>query len=114
MRVPSTVTTWMIGVYLSYVAWPRRAPYLTGRDSFQIIGHINVSRSIAPADPLSGAKLTVNGVDVVLPKNLVIQLPAAYFTAQQLFDNAQGVSKKYENPPALSDKFPPWRHLRSM
>ncbi|MBS0179289.1 MAG: hypothetical protein JSR20_11075 [Nitrospira sp.] len=108
MRVPSTVTTWMIGVLVLCGMASPRAALSQVVTPFQIIGHIQRFTLDSPADPLSGAKLTVNGVDVVLPKNLVIQLPAAYFTAQQLFDNAQGVSKKYgESGLALSDKFPP-------
>ena len=108
MRVPSTVTLWMIGVLVVVGMLPPRAAFSQTVTPFQIVGHIQRLTLDSPADPLSGAKLTVNGVEVVLPKNLVIQLPAAYFTAQQLFDKAQGVSKKYgEAGLALSDKFPP-------
>lgn len=108
MRVPSTVTLWMIGVLVVVGMLPPRAAFSQTVTPFQIVGHIQRLTLDSPADPLSGAKLTVNGVEVVLPKNLVIQLPAAYFTAQQLFDKAQGVSKKYgESGLALSDKFPP-------
>lgn len=98
MRVLSTVTLWMIGVLvLAGMTQPSDA-LSQAVTPFQIVGHIQRFTLDNPADPLSGAKLTVNGVDVVLPKNLVIQLPAAYFTAQQLFDKAQGVSKSMENP----------------
>lgn len=108
MRVPSTVTVWMIGVLVLLGIAPPRHALSQAVIPFQIVGHIQRLTLDSPADPLSGAKLTVNGVEVVLPKNLVIQLPAAYFTAQQLFDKAQGVSKKYgESGLALSDKFPP-------
>ncbi|MCE7976672.1 MAG: hypothetical protein DYH03_05865 [Nitrospira sp. NTP1] len=108
MRVPSTVTLWMIGVLVVVGMLPPRAAFSQTVTPFQVVGHIQRLTLDSPADPLSGAKLTVNGVEVVLPKNLVIQLPAAYFTAQQLFDKAQGVSKKYgESGLALSDKFPP-------
>ncbi|MBX3123030.1 MAG: hypothetical protein KF854_08120 [Nitrospira sp.] len=108
MRVPSTVTVWMIGVLVLLGIAPPRHALSQAVIPFHIVGHIQRLTLDSPADPLSGAKLTVNGVEVVLPKNLVIQLPAAYFTAQQLFDKAQGVSKKYgESGLALSDKFPP-------
>lgn len=82
MRVPSTVTTWMIGVLVLCGMASPRAALSQVVTPFQIIGHIQRFTLDSPADPLSGAKLTVNGVDVVLPKNLVIQLPAACFTAQ--------------------------------
>jgi hypothetical protein len=75
---------------------------------FQMVGHIQIFVLNTPADKFSAAKLRVNGIQVTIPKNLVIQLPAAYFTAQQLFENAQGVSKKYnESGLASNDKFPP-------
>lgn len=70
----------------------------------------------APTDPrlakntpvLSGALLVVNGITVTVPSNSVIKFPAAYFTPQQVFANAQGVSEKYqESGLALQDKVPP-------
>lgn len=75
---------------------------------FQLVGHIQSFSLDTPGDTFSAAKFTVNGIQVTIPRNLVIQLPAAYFTAQQLFENAQGVSKKYnESGLSLNDKFPP-------
>ncbi|GKS66221.1 hypothetical protein YTPLAS72_35250 [Nitrospira sp.] len=75
---------------------------------FQLVGHVQSFTLDDPIDHFSSAKLMVNGIQVTIPKNLVIQFPAAYFTAQQVFENAQGVSKKYsESGLALNDKFPP-------
>lgn len=108
MRVMNMLSAWIVSLLiLACVIEPPEA-FSQTVTPFQLVGHIQRFALDNPADPLSGAKLTVNGVEVLLPKNLVIQLPAAYFTAQQLFEAAQGVSKKYhESGLALSDKFPP-------
>ncbi|MDH4153660.1 MAG: hypothetical protein OEV01_07745 [Nitrospira sp.] len=75
---------------------------------FDLVGHIQKFTLDTPMDPFSAAKLTVNGIQVTIPRNLVIQFPAAYFTAQQVFENAQGVSKhNKESGLALGDKVPP-------
>ena len=47
---------------------------------FQLVGHIQSFSLDTPGDTFSAAKLTVNGIQVTIPRNLVIQLPAAYFT----------------------------------
>jgi len=75
---------------------------------FDLVGHIQKFTLDTPTDPFSAAKLTVNGIQVTIPRNLVIQFPAAYFTAQQVFENAQGISKKNkESGLALEDQKPP-------
>ncbi|MDH4083833.1 MAG: hypothetical protein OEV99_09210 [Nitrospira sp.] len=100
-----TVLGGMVALAVVMIALPANAQTVT---PFQLVGHIQAFTLDDPMDPFSSAKLTVNGIQVTIPKNLVIQLPAAYFTAQQLFETAQGVSKKYhESGLALADKFPP-------
>lgn len=75
---------------------------------FQLVGHIEKFTLDTPADTFSAAKLTVNGIQVTIPRNLVIQFPAAYLTAQQAFEKAQGVSKRNnESGLALNDQIPP-------
>lgn len=108
MRSSYTLPAWIVTCFILAGAMGPRPAVSQTVTPFQLVGHIQRFTLDSPADPLSGATLTVNGVDVVLPKNLVIQLPAAYFTAQQVFEKAQGVSKKYhESGLALNDKFPP-------
>lgn len=75
---------------------------------FDLVGHIQKFTLDDPNDQFSAAKLIVNGIQIIIPRNLVIQFPAAYFTAQQVFDNAQGMSKKNkESGLALEDQKPP-------
>lgn len=53
--------------------------------SFAIIGHIEKFTLAPPGDIRSRATVTVRGIDVILPSNLVITMPGGYLTAQQLF-----------------------------
>jgi hypothetical protein len=52
---------------------------------FALIGHIEKFTLDDPSSPTSSAVMRVRGIDVVLPRNLVITLPGGYLTAQQLF-----------------------------
>lgn len=52
---------------------------------FALIGHIEKFTLDDPASPTSSAVMRVRGIDVVLPRNLIITLPGGYLTAQQLF-----------------------------
>jgi hypothetical protein len=69
---------------------------------FQIVGHIEnfvldstVCPTVPPEPPVPaefiGARMTVNGISVVIPCHTVILMPAAYFTPRQLFDRVPGV-----------------------
>ena len=55
---------------------------------FSLIGHIEkFTEDIATAGTrLGGGTMTVNGVQVVIPKNTVLVMPAAYATMGQIFD----------------------------
>jgi hypothetical protein len=55
---------------------------------FQVIGHIQRFTLDTPGDLLSGAKITVNGTEVIIPRNLIIQMPATFLTAADIFDLA--------------------------
>ena len=52
---------------------------------FALIGHIEKFTLDAPGVLTSGAKVTVRGIDVVLPANLIITMPGGYLSAEQLF-----------------------------
>lgn len=65
---------------------------------FQMVGHIQsfvLDPIIGTACPASniGARMIVNGTEVIIPCHSVILLPAAYKTPLQLFDEAKGISK---------------------
>lgn len=53
---------------------------------FLLLGHIESLTVDDMTDPLSSARLKVHGVEVVLPKNLIIQMPARYLTAKDIVD----------------------------
>ena len=53
---------------------------------FQIIGHIEKFTEDSPGAILGSGKMTVNGIDVVIPKNTVLVFPASYQTMSQVFD----------------------------
>jgi hypothetical protein len=63
---------------------------------FQIIGHIQKFTLFTPADVatfcpgiaagLEGAKMTVNGVEVIIPCNTIVTMPATYLTLKDIFD----------------------------
>jgi hypothetical protein len=53
--------------------------------SFALIGHIEKFTLDTPGDKNSAAKITVRGIDVVLPRSLIITMPGGYVTAEQLF-----------------------------
>lgn len=73
---------------------------------FFLTGHIEAFTVDDLADPLSQAHMTVHGVEVLLPKNLIIQMPARYLTAKDIVDlNPAAVAG--ETGLALSDSTPP-------
>ena len=47
---------------------------------FLLTGHIEAFTVTDPTDPLSAGTMTVHGVEVVLPRNLIVQMPARYLT----------------------------------
>lgn len=53
---------------------------------FTLVGPIEAFTVDDMTDPLSPAKLTVHGVEAVLPANLIIQMPARYLTAKDIVD----------------------------
>lgn len=59
---------------------------------FEIIGHIQSFTLNTPGALFSGAKMTVNGIDVVIPSNTVVVMPAAYLTPQQIFTVGPGMA----------------------
>lgn len=98
----------------------------TSATPFSIVGHIenfclenqvtstgtcpsgDVNRPAVSNNPFIAARMMVNRTRIIIPANLVIQMPAAYKTPQEIFSQAQGVSKaNNESGLALEDKAPP-------
>ncbi len=53
---------------------------------FTIVGHIEKFTEDSPGAVLGSGKMTVNGIQVVIPKNTVLVFPASYQTVNQVFD----------------------------
>lgn len=68
------------------------APAMAQPVPFQIVGHIQRFTLDTPAALFSGARMTVNGIDVVIPTNTVVVMPAAYLTPQQIFTVGSGMA----------------------
>ena len=53
--------------------------------AFVMLGHVQALDVDNLADPLSAGALTLNGIPVVLPRNLYITMPGQYLTVNDLF-----------------------------
>ncbi len=58
---------------------------VTQHTPFTIVGYIQKFTLDTPGDPVSAAKMTVNGISVVIPSNTIVVMPATYLTPQDLF-----------------------------
>ncbi|MEN0075355.1 MAG: hypothetical protein AAGC69_13280 [Paracraurococcus sp.] len=118
MRVPSerrrrrTVRRRLAG--LALLGWlgtgggPAQAqPPLVPTTSFTLVGHIERFALDDAGDPLSAAVMTVRGVPVVLPRNLLITMPGRYMTARDLFRGPPDGAVLAESRLALADAAPP-------
>jgi hypothetical protein len=70
-----------IGLLMACSAGLRADP----NPSFNLIGHIENFTLDDTANPLSAAKLTVRGIPITLPANLLIVMPGQYLTAHDIF-----------------------------
>lgn len=78
------------GIPLSLPSAQVAAGVVTGT---RITGSIDLLELDDPTDVWSGGRMVVNGQVVVLPRNLILQLPANWLTLQQLFDQAPPEAK---------------------
>ncbi|HEU5430195.1 MAG TPA: hypothetical protein VFU81_00950, partial [Thermomicrobiales bacterium] len=89
-----------------------------GVTQFAITGYIESFTLNDPNDPLSGAQMRVNGTDVVVPKNLIVQMPTIFLTPFDIFclnpkapDGAKSGDLCIQAPPesglAMNDNQPP-------
>ena len=99
----ATVAAFTIGVA------PARAQFTpTPNPSFALIGHIEKFSLAAPSDTFSAATIRVRGIDVTLPKGLLITMPGRYITAQEIFLGPElKAPVKAESGLALMDPDPP-------
>ncbi len=72
----------MLMVYQQNFAKPTEAEPTT---AFNLIGYIQSFTLDELNNPLSAAKMNVNGVTVIVPQNLKIVMPGSYLTANDIF-----------------------------
>ena len=76
--------------------------------SFALTGHIEAFTLDTPNNPLGAASMTVRGIPVVLPRNLLITMPGRYMTAQEIFRGPLGApAAQPRSGLALLDPTPP-------
>jgi hypothetical protein len=86
-------------------AFAQPVPAADPPGAFTLIGHIERFTLLSPGVRTSAARVTVRGIDVLLPVNLIITMPGGYLSAEQLFRGRDFRSPS--NPPrsglALAD-----------
>ncbi|MGI8989917.1 MAG: hypothetical protein ACR2I2_10075 [Bryobacteraceae bacterium] len=64
---------------------------------FNLVGPIQTFTLDSPSDPLSGAKMKVNGITVTIPRNTILFFPARLLTPNDVFK-----FKPYDHPHAVA------------
>jgi PKD repeat protein len=80
LRTAASLVALLGSALLSSAQSPATGAFLTGRIDLLSVDH--------PNDTWSSGTMVVAGQLVILPRNLIIQLPANWLTVQQLFDEA--------------------------
>lgn len=97
-RLASYVANVGLGLLLAWPAVRAQAP----TTSFALLGHIQELEVANPNDPLSEGSLVVNGIRVVLPRNLHVVMPGMYLTPADLFRGKHPGSAVTGLAPAVS------------
>jgi hypothetical protein len=76
------------------VAIVSRASAQTPTTSFSLVGHIEELKVDNPNDALSKGQITVNGIKVTLPANLLIKFPGQYLTLSDIFRGRKPITSR--------------------
>ena len=79
----------------------------TPNPSFALVGHIERFGLDDASQPLGGGTLRLRGIDVTLPRNLLVTMPGQYLTLQDLFRGPAGGAVQASSGLALEDPTPP-------
>jgi K319-like protein len=88
MRAKTRVLRGVIAAAVAAGGTALAAPPPVPVTQFDMTGYLQSASVDNPGDVLSGGTLTVNGQVVTVPKNVVVVMPAAFLTWQQLFAKA--------------------------
>jgi K319-like protein len=87
--------------------WPSDAraqlPLLSVGSQFELNGFIQKTTLSDPTDVFSGGTITVNNHNVIVPRNVIVQMPASTFTWQELFKFAPAPYGPTQTGLALAD-----------
>lgn len=92
------VNAWAL-IMLAFGVCASHAQPIDPPAGFTLVGHIEKFTLDTPGLITSASKVTVRGVEVILPSNLIITMPGGYLTAEQLF---RGRNFKTPETPARS------------
>ncbi len=93
-------------VFLIFALLAASPAYAQMAHQFELVGFIESFTVDDQTNQLSGGKIKVHGVEVIMPKNLIIQMPARYLTPQDIVA-LNPVSPGVNSGLALNDTPPP-------
>lgn len=103
---PTCISSMIAGLAWILTTSAHAAPPPT---AFQVIGEIDAFTVATPANPLSAATITVHGMQIDIPANLIIQMPASYLTPSDIVSlnpthvaGETGLAKSDTKPPLVS------------
>jgi hypothetical protein len=87
-----------------FVPVPAPQPFLYPVSPFDVIGFMQTATVDTPSDLFSGGTMELNGIKIVVPRNTILQMPAAAMTWQEMFSHAPaGYKALNQSGLALSD-----------
>ncbi|HSB80824.1 MAG TPA: hypothetical protein VLM91_18740, partial [Candidatus Methylomirabilis sp.] len=109
-RALAAITLILSQLWVASGAWAQTGPPFNPTNMpFDMTGFIQAATldPTCPADPLCGGTITVNDQVITVPKNTILQMPAAALTWQQVFAQAPAAYKALgQSGLALSDGAP--------
>jgi hypothetical protein len=94
-----------------FVGIPTPQPFLQALSPFAVVGFIQsatLDPSCAASDPLCGGTVTVNGVTIIVPRNMILQMPAFAISWADMFRSAPAPYGPTQSGLALSDSPKPF------
>ncbi|MCX6925161.1 MAG: hypothetical protein NT154_18405, partial [Verrucomicrobia bacterium] len=90
-KFAGSLLQWPVLLLLATLSWVTSTQAqlpLPASSQFTIVGTLDNATLNSPLDLLSGGTVTVNGQVIIVPKNTIVEMPAAALTWQQVFAQA--------------------------